>query len=326
MNKILTICIPTLNRSKFIQKSIKSIFESNLDFSRVELCISNNASDEDYAEVEQLLDEAPDGLAIRYVVQQTRLTIDEHMLAVKNLANSTYIYLLGDDDYFLQDQLGLLLQLIESDAPDLAIFNGIMVNGDGEVIAPHFTLPPKSYSDITDGFTDLRDKGMFGSVLVKKEHLDDSYFTKLFGTAHGYGCYWFSLISKHMSGSSIKIMIPDFPLVALRVAEKNYNHLEVYFRDIPYEIAVYQRNLPAGFPQRLNWNFKKRFEKRISSFVFLTQISDIGFQLKRIDSLNPDFYNKYLVKILVCEFLAKSGIYRFLRFMYRSFFKLIHKR
>jgi len=318
---LLSICLPTLNRSEYLCKALKSIFYAKYDQSLVELCISNNASDHNYAAVEQLLDEAPKTLAIRYVVQPARLSLDEHMLAVKKLATSSYIYFLGDDDYFLEGQLPLLLDLIEQETPDLAIFNGYIVDSKNEVIGQHFNLPAHQYSSISTAFTDLRDKGMFGAVLVKAEHLNEENFTRLIGTAHGYGCYWFSLLSVDSSKPVPKILIPKFPLVALRMAAKSYSHLEVYFRDIPYEIAIYQRYLPAGFPQQMNEQFKTRYIKKISSIIFLLHMRLSGVKIMSIREINPEFYYQHRINIVVSEFLAESGAYEMLKRIYRSVIK-----
>lgn len=321
MSRLLSICIPTLNRCGFLCKALSSIFDAKWDLRKVELCVSNNASEHDYSPVEMLLATAPKALAIRYVVQPARLSLDEHMLAVKNLATSPYIYFLGDDDFFLEGQLPLLLDLVERESPDLAIFNGTLVDGQDKVIGSHFDLPAKRYSSISMAFDDLRDKGMFGAVLVKAVHLDDSNFRRLFGTAHGYGCYWFSLLSVYSSQPPLTVMIPTFPLVALRMAAKSYSHLEVYFRDIPYEIAVYQRYLPAGLPQQLNDQFKTRYLRKICSIKFLTQMRNSGVEIKSIRNIDPGFYRQHQLKIAISEFLAKSGGYELLRCIYKSFVK-----
>jgi hypothetical protein len=241
------------------------------------------------------------------------------MLAVKNLASSSYIYFLGDDDFFINDQLYLLIDLVERESPDLAIFNGILVNENDKMIGMHFHLPSQSYTSISTAFNDLRDKGMFGAVLVKSKYLEDTYFRKLFGTAHGYGCYWFALFSAHLRKQSINVIIPNFPLVALRMAAKSYSQLEVYFRDIPYEIAVYQRFLPEGIPQQLNDKFKLRYQRKISSYLFLTQLSNSGIDLEQIEDINPSFYREFRLKIAISKFLARSGAYNFSRRVYKSY-------
>jgi abequosyltransferase len=319
MAHLLSICIPTLNRCDYLCEALKSIFDAESVHSKVEVCISNNASEQDYSPVANLLAETPHSLSVCYLVQKERLTIDAHMLAVKNLATSPYIYFLGDDDYFLKGQLPSLLKLIEDEAPDLAIFNGTLVDGENRVIGPHFDLSPHRYRTVASAFNDLRDKGMFGAVLVKKEHLSDQNFERLFGTAHGYGCYWFSLLSA--STQPFIVMVPPFPLVALRMAAKNYSRLEVYFRDIPFEISVYQRYLATGLPQELNEQFRAKYLRKISSTIFLAQMFTTGVTTGDIRNINPGFYRQYRLKIHFCEFLARCGGYKLLRRIYRVFFR-----
>jgi hypothetical protein len=294
-----------------------------MDMSKVELCVSNNASEQDYSAVERLLKTAPKSLKINYVKQPIRLPIDEHMFAVKNLATSSYIYFLGDDDCFLEGQLPLLLDLIEREAPDLAIFNGVLVNRQNEVIGSHFSLSPQRYSSIANAFIDLRDKGMFGAVLVKASHIDNAAFKRLFGTDHGYGCYWFSLLSDDLCQASPIVMIPSFPLVALKMAEKTYNILEVYYRNIPYEIAVYRRFLPAGAAQQLQAQFKARYQKKISSVLFLIQMCNAGCDIKSIRNIDPEFYRQHRLKITICNLCFKKGVYNYFKHIYK---KILHSR
>lgn len=321
MSRILSICIPTLNRCELLCKALRSIFGSALDWREVEVCVSNNCSDKDYAALEQALSEAPAGLELRYVIQPARLPIDDHMLAVKQMARAPFLYFLGDDDFFLEGQLPQLMALIKEEKPDLAIFNGRLVNADDAVIGQHFALPARRYDQIEDAFTDLRDKGMFGAVLVQARHLDDAHFRALSGTAHGYGCYWFSLLEQHLAQLPLKIMVPGFPLVALRMAAKNYSPLEVYFRDIPYEIAVYQRHLPPGLPQALNHRFAEDYFRKVSSFVFLAQMRLSGMDILRIKDIHPAFYRRHQFKISAIDTLVRTGAYENLKRVYKAIVK-----
>lgn len=297
--------------------ALRSIFSANIDQRRVEICISNNHSEHDYNALERLLSEVSSNIEIRYVMQPCRLQIDEHMLAVKQMATAPFLYFLGDDDFFLDDQLPRLMTLIDHEAPDLAIFNGQLIDAKNVVIGRHFALPPIRYDNVASAFNDLRDKGMFGAILVQARHLDDAHFKALFGTAHAYGCYWFSLMSGKPTQACIKIMIPDFPLVALRMAAKNYSLLEVYYRDIPYEIAVYSRRLPSGPPQQLNHRFATRYFRKTSSLMFLTEMRLAGVEILQIRDINPAFFNRYLLKIRIADALVRSGYYLALKRVYQ---------
>lgn len=317
----LSICIPTLNRPELLLQSLNSIFREPLLLDQLEICISNNCSEADYSTVDALLAEHASHCNIKYVRHAQRLPLDENHHYVKRMATSKYIYFLGDDDFFLDGQLPLLLDLVERETPDLAIFNGIFVDEQDKVVGPHFDLPALRYSSFSSAFNDLRDKGMFGALLVKAEHLDDEKFRCLFGTSHGYGCFWFALMSIYSSQRSPIVMIPTFPLVALRVGAKSYNNLEVYFRDILYEIAIYQRYLPSGLPQHLNEMFRIRYLKKISSVMFLTRMCNSNIDIRNIRDINPGFFRQHRLKIAVSEVFARIGAYELLKQIYRSVFQ-----
>ncbi len=314
----LSICIPTLNRCDFLCAALESIFAAEWDHRRIEVCISNNASERDYSALERLLPSAPQGMRVDYRVQPKRLSADENMFEVKSMATADHIYFLGDDDRFLDDQLPHLLALIDRESPDLAIFNGTLIDAQDAVIGRLFTLPSRTYSDVIAAFRDLRDKGMFGAVLVKASHLKDHHFKALFGTSHGYGCYWFSLLEGHVERHSAKIMIPGFPLVALRMAEKTYGRLDIFYRQIPYEIAVYRRHLPAGLPQRANMRFEQDYVSMISSLAFLSGMRFSGEPIRQIEEIYPLFYRRHGWKVRVADFLVGSGAYGRLRRIYHG--------
>ncbi|WP_377157429.1 glycosyltransferase family 2 protein [Roseateles sp. UC29_93] len=314
----LSICIPTLNRCALLCAALRSIFKADWDRQRVEVCISDNASEEDYDALHALLAEAPPGLSVRYQKQPRRLSIDASMYAVRNMATGAYLYFLGDDDHFLDDEPPRLLALIDQEAPDLAIFNGVLIDAADRVVGSHFELPARTYGDVFQAFDDLRDKGMFGAVLVRSAHLQAAHFEALFGTAHGYGCYWFSLLDdRHLEGRPPKIMIPGFPLVALRMAAKSYNLLDVYYRQIPYEIAVYRRHLPAGPAQRANLRFERAFHRKIASFRFLLPMRATGMPILEIRNLYPDFHDRHALKLEFSDWLVRSGAYARLKTVYR---------
>ena len=327
MAPTLSICIPTLNRCDFLCGALQSIFNADWNHTRIEVCISNNASEHDYTAFEQILASAPPGLQVRYQLQPQRLPLDENMFAVRKMATADFIYFLGDDDYFLDGQPPLLLELIDQKSPDLAIFNGRLVDGSNQVIGAHFTLPATVYPDALAAFRDLRDKGMFGAVLVKSAHLKDEHFKALFGTSHGYGCYWFSLLDDRTRQQPARIMVPDFPLVALRMAAKSYSLLDVYYRQIPYEIAVYRRHLPPGIPQRANLGFEKAYFRKISSLLFLMQMRLNGVPIDDIENIFPSFYQRHAWKIWLANLFVRSGAYDLLKRVYkRTFGSRVNRR
>ena len=305
----LSLCIPTLNRCEYVCEAVQSIFEAGWDVSRVELCISNNASEQDYAKLEQLLAQAPSGLNVAYVAQPRRLTADKHMFTVVSMARAEHVYLLGDDDRFLTGQLPRLLALVDSQAPDLALFDGHLIDAKGQTVGRLLDMPARTFTDPIEAFDVLRDKCMFGALLVRRSLLQGRYFRALFGTSHAYCCFWFGLLEP-ASPTSVRILVPDFPLVGLRVAEKTYSALDVYYRQIPYEIAVYRRYLAPGPAQHANHRFERRYERRVASVGFLMRMRFAGMPISELQNLAPQFHERHAWKVCLAEFLVRSGTYR----------------
>ena len=155
----------------------------------------------------------------------------------------------------------------------------------------------------------MRDKGTFGSILVKKVHLNNSYFISLYGSSHAYGCYWLSILNDYFDNS--KIIIPDFECVYLRAAEKNYVPIVVYYRDIPFEMALYSRYLNFGRPQMLNSAYSKKIENILTSIRFIAGFVDQGARIHDIQSINPIISTKFsfIVKFYLARCIVRSGVY-----------------
>jgi glycosyltransferase involved in cell wall biosynthesis len=314
----LSICIPTLNRPELLLQSLNSIFNEPLMFDHLEICISNNCSELDYAAVQELLTCYAGRCKIKYVRHAQRLPLDEHHHYVKRMSTSEYIYFLGDDDFFLRDELVQLIDLIHQKKPDLAIFNGYQVDDFNLYLGSHFTLAPREYDSIETAFRDLKDKGNFGSVLVQREMLQDADFERLYQTDHAYSCYWLSLFRKQGRGECLKIIVPDFSCVALRAGQKSYSRIDAHYNKIPHWIAVHQQLLQTSGLRHLIDEFAVETASRNASLRFLIGLIGVGYDLDSIQEADPAFYNRYRLRIRISQLLAKSSIHKGLRRLYRG--------
>ena len=313
---LISICIPSLNRASYLLESLDSIFswEQSKDF--FEICISNNRSEESYAAIENLIaTKIAVGWKIKYIQQKKRVDIDRHMHVVVKMASSNYCFLLGDDDFFITEDLPRLIDLVKKSQPDLAIFNAKLVDKNSDAIGWHFAIKPIVFSSVEDAFLNLRDKGTFGSILVKKELLADTYFECLYGTSHAYGCYWISILNDRFDDAIITV--PEFPCVGLRMADKSYNRTVVYYRDVIFEIAVYKRWLNSGRPQFLNEIFTKKIYRMITSTRFIISLIANGVSANDIYQINPSIFNSnsFRMNFLLSKLLLNSGVYFLLKFL-----------
>lgn len=321
MTKLLSICIPTLNRPEWLLQAINSICVDTTPFDEIEVCISNNCSESDYADIERYIESASSQIKIHYVRHTTRISLDENHHYVKKMASGEYVYLLGDDDFFLRNQLQKLIEFIKANKPDLAIFNGFIVDVNNNFLRMHCNLPPKEYNSLNEAFVDLRDKGSFGAVLSRKDLLQDDDFRQLYETAHAYGCFWLSIFRKFDRSESVKIFIPDFPCVALRSAQKNYNTVDVYYKKIPNWMMTFKKLAPIGLPMKLISDYERSHLVTISSFIFLLSLADSGFNLDLVDNANPTFRSKYRARIYICKKISKSISYKLFKVMYCKYFR-----
>lgn len=307
---LISVCVPTLNRPEYLYEALESIFLYEEGKNYFEICVSNNASEKDYLKVQYLIDKKKHEWDIKYVVQNNRLELDQHMNYVVQMATTKYCYLLGDDDMFVTSDLPKLINLVKDEDIDLAIFNGLVIDSKNRILKNHFTLPPRVYPSVETAFLDLRNKGSYGSILVKKQHLNNHYFKLLEGSLHAYGCYWLSILNDYYD--SAKIIIPNFHCVYLRAAAKSYNFTEVYYRHIPFEVALYNRWLNPGKALLLHTEYARKIYRHINSVAFLSYLIYKGEKLNKIRLINPSIAKKkkFLFNYSLAWFIVKVGVFK----------------
>lgn len=135
MEKKLSICIPTYNRRKFLERSINALLPQLTD--DVEVLISNNCSPDDTDEYCKTLDSR-----ITYHKQPENIGPDGNFLWLMDNAKGKYIILLSDDDYFEDGAVSRLINFLDGKEIGLAIINYKCSLKDG------------SFTDYTYGISD----------------------------------------------------------------------------------------------------------------------------------------------------------------------------
>jgi glycosyltransferase involved in cell wall biosynthesis len=310
----LSICIPTMNRPDYLLIALESIINQKNYNIKVEICISNNASKEDYTRVEALINNQNlNGISINYYIQENRVSLDPHMHYVTNMAVGEYIYYLGDDDYFHDDALIIISDLIYCKKVDLAIFNGDTIDSEGVFLGRSFNETARSYSRISEAFLDLKGKSTFGAVLVKRKYIENLYFEGLYGGSHAYTCFWVPMLNN--MECIYNIVVPEEPVVFLRKSEKSYNFVKVYYTDIP--------NHHIKFKALLNTEFaKKLIDER--SQIILNETKSIRFKVALLrkgtyySELPSDSFQNKLVNIISC-IIAMNVVYKPIKYINKLF-------
>ena len=111
-NPILSICIPTWNRAKILDISLKNFLDQikDVNLSELELYVSDNCSED---ETEQVVKKyISQGLPITYNRNHENIGAARNFIKCMEWASGKYILLLGDDDIFKPRAIKYLLDII----------------------------------------------------------------------------------------------------------------------------------------------------------------------------------------------------------------------
>jgi abequosyltransferase len=114
---LLTIAVPTYNRSRYLGELLEALRPQLADEGRVELLIFDNASPDDTPAVVE--DFCRRGLAFRYCRNETNLGADGNFVRCYEEARGEYVWILGDDDIPLPGGLAVVLGHLEKRRYDL---------------------------------------------------------------------------------------------------------------------------------------------------------------------------------------------------------------
>ncbi|MFC7419983.1 glycosyltransferase family 2 protein [Iodobacter arcticus] len=114
---LLSICIPTYNRYKYLKECLDSIIiQDNKD---VEIVISDNASTDN---TEELVLEYSKELSIKYQRFESNQGFDINCTKVVSMATGQYCMILGSDDCLLQNSIVNIKSILASCKPDVLHF------------------------------------------------------------------------------------------------------------------------------------------------------------------------------------------------------------
>lgn len=108
---ILTIAIPTYNREFFLDRCLKYIHLQIKDLP-IEIIVSDNASTDNTAEIVNKY--IIDGLPIRYIKNEKNLGADLNIVQCYKEAKGKYVVAFGDDDFFLDQSLAKLINVLSN--------------------------------------------------------------------------------------------------------------------------------------------------------------------------------------------------------------------
>jgi len=149
-NPRLSICIPTYNRRKYLRDTITSIATqvSAADASRIEICVSDNASTDG---TEILIHELQSSTPVRiiYSRNETNLGADANYLRAVELASGDYCWYMGSDDTAAPGSLARFFREID-EGHDIYLCNRIDCDIEMKYICDRFWLDKSIKSEVFD--------------------------------------------------------------------------------------------------------------------------------------------------------------------------------
>jgi abequosyltransferase len=202
---LLSICIPTYNRLKYLQEELSEIKKQIPEefINEVEICISDNDSTDGTGKyIEQLA--STSSVCIKYSKNEKNLGPDWNFIKAMKMATGKFSWLMGDDDVLNENAMSRIFALLTGpDNFDLLLFNRVDCDKNLKPIANRFYLREDIDSQVFDFSDPLQERyyyslcrslaGVFSFIsgyIYKTEALSDRKFDESFvGTAYSFLFY-----------------------------------------------------------------------------------------------------------------------------------------
>ncbi|WP_162174129.1 glycosyltransferase [Clostridium akagii] len=195
---ILSICIPTFNRSGYLDKCLKSIFDQVGNDSNIEVVVSDNDSDDNTKEiVDKYMNKFKN---IRYFKNEENLGADKNVLLALKRGRGRFISAHGDDDYFAPFALYKIINKLYKN-PNCGVFylfNGVNTSEKVNCGIDNFIRDMSFYCTFISGiilskceFDNINNKDKFIGSNLNHVYLQLSIFSdnNLYCILHDYFLY-----------------------------------------------------------------------------------------------------------------------------------------
>lgn len=193
---LLTIAIPTYNRSQYLGQLLDNLVPQLKGESRVELIISDNASEDETPAIVQSMQER--GVAVKYNRNETNIGADANFVRCFDLAHGEYIWIFGDDDIIVPGGLSQVLRQLEQRSYDLLYIRASSFRGSYDPTQAAFSGRIKTFAKPVDfvlavatSLTFISGNIIRKSALEQIPHID---FNELVGTNLVQLSWTFSLL------------------------------------------------------------------------------------------------------------------------------------
>lgn len=293
MNKpILSICIPTYNRSKYLTECLNSIvcqFDNEEIIGNVEIVISDNASEDDTQKV--VKDFQDKYKNIKYFRNENNLGFDRNVEKVIMSANGSFLWTLSDDDYIINDSLYYLIDVLKDNE-----------NVAWICISDNNLVDLRSFKDGNEWLKEMKlTGGKISSNIYNKRFLLGK-FDKYFGNL------WIHFsIAREVSVNREQLLIKNlFKAPDDNVFCRWAKGGKVLYTFTNLKIII--ENLPKiGYDKKIVKNILKEISSGLPRQIASAKLNGLKIDFKKIFFLVKHFY-KYPIKLLISIFIIFTPV------------------
>ena len=184
MKPLLSIVIPSNNRTELLEEAILSIIAEPSWNTECELCISDNSIGE---RTENLIHtKYSSNSQIAYRRSLDALSLDENVNMAISMARGEYVWIFGDDDLIETNFLAELITYIKNGSPDIVILNSSSFQEQGQVEGLRRYIDGLRVYEPEDNDSFLEDQGAYltyvACIVIKKKLWKKFYRPEKVGT------------------------------------------------------------------------------------------------------------------------------------------------
>lgn len=203
----LSICIPTYNREFHLIRTMSMIIEQIRALGEemnIQLCVSDNGSQDATWNSLIKIKEKNSDITLKLHHFDENQGADINFIQVMGMADGEYSILLGDDDYFINNGLKYVLQII-SQYPNVSLFLSSVlltdknftyeepccfIRDDIQILSVDFTnmIEARAYFSLCTSVLGLF--SFISSVIYKTEAINSEIDRSFIGTCYAFQYYW----------------------------------------------------------------------------------------------------------------------------------------
>ena len=259
MNPLISIVIPSNNRTELLEEAILSIISDsswNLD---CELCISDNSKGNRTKNLIRI--KYSDNYQIVYRRSLDAPSLDENVNMAISMARGQYVWVFGDDDLIEENFLAELITYLNIKKPDIAILNSSSFQEQGLVESSRLSLGNNSVYGPDDNDAFLTDLGGYltyvGCIVIRKNLWISHFRPEKVGTFFAH----VDTVCRAKIGHTAHYL--QVPAIKMRLhmqtwTAKYFEIWNIYYPEVIWDLSNYSKSAKNNVIQRYPLKSVKR--------------------------------------------------------------------